>query len=76
MGAFQIRGAISRNGSNTTNIIGSTIREYFLDSSMASVTANVVAEDSNETIQVRVKGLTSKTIKWNAAIRVEEISTA
>jgi hypothetical protein len=76
MGAFQIRGAISRNGSNTTNIIGSTIREYFLDSSMASVTANVVADDSNETIQVRVQGLTSKTIKWNAAIRVEEISTA
>lgn len=76
MGAFQIRGAISRNASNTTSIIGTVIKEYFLDSSMTNVSANVVADDSNETIQVNVTGLSSKTIKWNAAIAVSEISTA
>lgn len=76
MGAFQIRGAISRNASNTTSIIGSTIKEYFLDSNMTNISASVTADDSNETIQVKVKGLSSKTIKWNANIAIEEISTA
>lgn len=76
MGAFQIRGAVSRNGNNTTSIVGSTIKEYFLDSNMTGISADVVAEDSNETLQVKVTGLSSKTIKWTATIAVEEISTA
>jgi hypothetical protein len=76
MGAFQIRGAISRNANNTTSIVGSTIKEYFLDSNMTNISASVTADDSNETIQVKVKGLSSKTIKWTASIAIEEISTA
>ena len=76
MGAFQIRGAISRNANNATSIVGSTIKEYFLDSNMTNISASVTADDSNETIQVKVKGLSSKTIKWTASIAIEEISTA
>ena len=76
MGAFQIRGAISRNNSNVTAIIGSVIKEYFLDTNMTNVSANVVADDTNETLQVNVTGIVSKTIKWTASVAVEEISTA
>lgn len=76
MGAFQIRGAVSRNGTNTTSIIGSVIKEYFLDSNMTNISANTFVDDSNETLQVRVKGIASKNIKWNAKISVEEISTS
>lgn len=68
------RGAIRRNGSNGTALIGTVITENWQDSAMSSTSANVIADDTNEALQIRVTGLTSKNIRWVAVVDISQVS--
>ena len=61
-----ISGAISRDGSDNTTLVGSPIiTEVSADSSVSGVwTANAVADDVNEALVIEVIGEISKTITW------------
>jgi hypothetical protein len=68
------RGVIKRNGSNTTSLVGSVIEENWKDASMNNTTANVVADDTNEALDIRVTGLTGKNIRWVAVVDISQVS--
>jgi hypothetical protein len=68
------RGAIQRNGSNGTALIGTVITENWQDSAMSSTSASVVADDTNEALEIRVTGITSKNIRWVAVVDISQVS--
>ncbi len=68
------RGAIRRNGSNGTALIGTVVTESWQDSAMSSTSAGVVADDTNEALEIRVTGLTSKLIRWVAVVDISQVS--
>jgi hypothetical protein len=68
------RGVIRRNGSNGTALVGSLIEENWKDTAMNSTSASVVADDTNEALQIRVTGLTSKNIRWVAVVDISQVS--
>lgn len=74
--AFSFRGAVGRNNNNQTSIIGNVIQESFLDTAMLGVSSLVEVNDDNETLQIKVTGLSQKTINWNGSIIINEVSEA
>lgn len=68
------RGAIKRNGSNTTSLVGSIIEENWKDTAMNNTIANVVADDTNEALEIRVTGLSGKNIRWVAVVDISQVS--
>jgi len=68
------RGVIRRNGSNGTALVGSLIEENWKDTAMNSTSASVVADDTNEALQIRVTGLTGKNIRWVAVVDISQVS--
>ena len=68
------RGAIRRNGANGTALIGSIIEENWKDTAMSSTAAGVVADDTNEALEIRVTGLASKNIRWVAVVDISQVS--
>lgn len=68
--SWNFRGTIRRDNSNNTAIIGSIITENAIES--GSPSASVVADDTNEALELRVTGLTSSTIKWVANVDIIE----
>jgi hypothetical protein len=68
------RGVIKRDGSNNTSLVGSLIEENWKDSAMNSASASVVADDTNEALEIRVTGLTSKNIRWVAVVDISQVS--
>ena len=68
------RGAIRRNGANGTALIGTVITESWQDSAMTSTSASVVADDTNEALEIRVTGLASKNIRWVAVVDISQVS--
>lgn len=71
---WNIRGCIKRNGANTTNIIGSPIIESWADSAMNNCTATVTADDTNEALEIKVTGLSGKSIRWVAVVDLSQVS--
>lgn len=73
-GWWIIRGGIRRNGSNGTALIGSLISENGADSSLSTASASVVADDTNEALEIRVTGVASKNIRWVAVVDISQVS--
>lgn len=73
-GWWIIRGGIRRNGSNGTALIGSLITESGTDTSLNSASASVVADDTNEALEIRVTGVASKNIRWVAVVDISQVS--
>ncbi len=69
-----IRGGIRRDGTNGTTLIGSLITESGSEGAMSGCVASVVANDTNETLEIRVTGLTGKNIRWVAVIDISQVS--
>lgn len=67
------RGAIRSDGSGDTSILGSIIEENWKDTAMSSTSANVVANDSTNSLDIRVTGLTGKNIRWVAVIDISQV---
>lgn len=66
--AWTFRGAIRRNNSGGTTIIGSTVEENWKEIDMAETSANIVANDTDESLDIRVTGLSGKNIQWTASV--------
>jgi hypothetical protein len=74
-GAWWIfKGGIKRDNSNNTSTIGSLITEHDAESSLSTAVANVVADDTNEALEINVTGINSKDIRWVAVIDISQVS--
>lgn len=71
---WTFRGGIRRDASNNTSLIGSVISEYERDTNMSTATASVVADDTNEALEIRVTGVASKDIRWVAVVDISQVS--
>jgi hypothetical protein len=68
------RGGIRRNNANGTSLIGSVNTLNAAESSLSTASASVVADDTNEALEIRVTGVASKTIRWVATIDLTQVS--
>jgi hypothetical protein len=68
------RGVIRRNAANGTALVGSLIEESWKETAMNSTSASVVADDTNEALEIRVTGLTGKNIRWVAVVDISQVS--
>jgi len=73
-GWWFFRGGIRRDASNNTSLIGTVFEEYSKDSNISSATASVVADDTNEALEIRVTGVASKDIRWVAVVDISQVS--
>ena len=48
--------------------------QYSKDSNISSATASVVADDTNEALEIRVTGVASKNIRWVAVVDISQVS--
>jgi hypothetical protein len=74
-GWWIFRGGIRRNASAQTSLIGGLITESFAESSLSSANITVVANDTTETLDINVTGISGKTIRWVAVIDISQVST-
>jgi hypothetical protein len=70
--SWVFRGCLRRNDSNATSLIESVISENWSEGGMSSTVASVVADDTNEALELRVTGLNSKNIRWVAAVNITQ----
>ena len=68
------RGVIRRNGTDSTVMVGSLIEESWKEEPMDNTSANVIANDTNDTLEIRVTGLTGKNIRWVAVVDISQVS--
>jgi len=71
---WKICGGIRRNASNETVLIGSLIVERDSEGTMSGTSASIVADDTNEALEIRVTGLASKNIRWVAVVDISQVS--
>ena len=75
LGAWWIfRGGIRRNAANGTALISSIIVENGSEGGMSSTSASVVADDTNEALEIRVTGLVGKNIRWVGVLDISQVS--
>ena len=73
-GWWFFRGGIRRDASNNTTLIGTVLEDNSKDSNISSATASVVADDTNEALEIRVTGVASKNIRWVAVVDISQVS--
>ena len=73
-GWWYFRGGIARDASGNTSLIGSVTSEYSVDSNISTATAEVVADDTNDALEIRVTGVASKNIRWLAVADISQVS--
>ena len=73
-GWWYFRGGIARDGAGNTSLIGSVTSEYSVDSNISTATAEVVADDTNDALEIRVTGVASKSIRWVAVADISQVS--
>jgi hypothetical protein len=73
-GWWIFRGGIRRNAANGTALIGSLITESGFESSFNTASTSVVADDTNEALEIRVTGVASKNIRWVAVVDISQVS--
>ena len=74
-GAWWIfRGGIKRNNANSTVLVGSLITESGSESTLSTAAATVVADDTNEALEIRVTGVAGKSIRWVAVTDISQVS--
>ena len=69
-----IRGGIRRNGANGTALVGSLVVENDSEGAMSGTSATIVADDTNEALEIRVTGLSSKNIRWVGVLDISQVS--
>lgn len=70
--AYRFEGSIKRDGSNNTAIVGSVTKTVLAEDDSAW-DADVVADDTNEALQIQVTGVASHTIHWLATVYLSEV---
>jgi hypothetical protein len=74
-GWWIFRGGIRRNAANSTVLVGSIITENGVESSLSTASASVVADDTNEALEIRVTGVSGKEIRWVAVVELTQCGT-
>jgi hypothetical protein len=69
-----IRGGIISNDGGDVALVGSLITESGKDSSLSTATAIVVADDTNDALEIRVTGVAAKNIRWVAVVDISQVS--
>jgi len=74
-GGWIFKGAIRSDGSGNTAIIGIGVTaESWLDTAMSTASADVVANDTTNSLDIRVTGLSGKNIRWVAVVDISQVS--
>lgn len=77
--AWKIEGVITRDGSNTTRIVGTpviTVMAQDADGTQTPSTwavASITANDTNEALSITVTGQTGQTIRWQASLFYSQV---
>jgi hypothetical protein len=71
---WTIRGGVRRDAADGTALIGSLIVERDSEGTMSGTSASIVADDTNEALEIRVTGLVSKNIRWVAVVDISQVS--
>jgi hypothetical protein len=77
--AWEIRGVITRDGNNTTRIVGTptiTVLAQDADGTPTPSTwaiASITADDTNESLAINVTGQTGTTIRWQASLFYSQV---
>ena len=71
---WNFRGGIVRDGAGNTSIIGSVVHDSYADTSLSAASASVVADDTNEALEIRVTGVAGKNIRWVAVVDISQVS--
>ena len=66
------RGGIINREAGEVELLGSVISESF--SEMQGISASVVADDTNDALEIRVTGATGKDIRWVAVVDISQVS--
>ena len=74
--AFNYKGAIRRNNSNTVTLIGSIIEENWKEATLNNVSGVISANDTTDSLDITVYGLASNTIRWVGVVDVAHVSDA
>ena len=72
-GWWIFRGGIRRNSSNNTVLVGSVISESGVESSLSTASASVVADNTNQALEIRVTGVANKDIRWVAVVDISQV---
>ena len=70
-GIYDIKGGIKRDGSNNTALVG-TIAKTVIAEDQTAWDVDADADDTNESLRVRVTGEANKTIHWVATVHLSE----
>jgi hypothetical protein len=71
---WNISGAIKRNASNTTTLIGSITKTTVAEDAGATTwDISATADDTNESLKITVTGETAKTIIWHGVLSITEL---
>jgi hypothetical protein len=71
--AFKIKGAIDM-GAGASTIAINDQKEIVYAGSQDNYDADVVADDTNDAISIRVRGGTGETLRWCAMVKVTEVT--
>jgi hypothetical protein len=72
--AWTLRGAIRRDNSNNTALMGTVTSERWYDTGMDNAAVALTADDTNEALIITVTGLSNATLRWHAAVVTSEVS--
>lgn len=70
----RMRGVIERVGDSTTLLTGATGEFMGQDPIFAASSAQALADDANESLDIRVTGADGATIRWVAVVRTVEVA--
>lgn len=68
--AFNIRGGIRRNQSNETKLIGSFIKESWIEPQLDNIYVSIIANNTDKTLQLEAFGKTGSNIKWTCELNI------
>lgn len=73
-GWWIFKGGIRRNHNNATTLIGDLVANSGVESSIATSAVTVVADDTNEALEIKVSGVASKNIRWVGVVDFSQVS--
>ena len=71
---YYFKGLIRRDAANGTSLIGSLSKDIWEEGAMSACDATVEADDTNESLVIKVTGIAAKNIRWYATIRTNQVS--
>jgi hypothetical protein len=72
--SWLLKGGIRRNNSNQITLVGAVTSESWIESGMSGTSVSVTANDTSDTLEITVKGLAGKNIRWVALLDICQAS--